>query len=108
MATSKKSVISQLQSVSEGALGKLTQSGATRSALQGAKELKDRGERLVHGLESIESRLAAIEERLSAIEGAKSKRAPARARSTAAKPRATTARTARASKAATAKAKPGS
>ncbi len=85
MAT-KNSVISQLQSVGEGALGKLTQSGPTRSALQGARELKDRGERLVHGLESIESRLAAIEKRLNALENVKPKRTT-RSRSTAAKPR---------------------
>jgi hypothetical protein len=86
MPTTKKSVISQLQTVSEGAIEKLTSNSAARTAIQSAKELRDRGERLVHGLESIEARLAAIEERLNALESVKPKGA-ARARS-AAKPRA--------------------
>jgi hypothetical protein len=78
-------VISQLQSVSEGALGKLTQSTATRSAVQGAMQLKDRGDRILRGLESIEERLTAIEKRLDAME----KPAARRTRTTASKPRST-------------------
>jgi hypothetical protein len=78
----KNTVISQLQSVSEGALGKLTQSQATRSAIEGAMSLKDRGDKILRGLESIEERLTAIEKRLAAME---KKPAATRSRSTATK-----------------------
>jgi hypothetical protein len=79
----KKTVISQLQSVGEGALGKITHSPATRTALQGAMAIKDRGGKVLHGLESIEERLIAIEKRLAALEG----KGATRARSTATKAR---------------------
>jgi hypothetical protein len=72
MATKKpqqKSVLSQLQSVGEGAIEKITQNSATRSALQGAMHLRDRGEQLVTGLVAIERRLVAVEKRLAALEG---------------------------------------
>ena len=81
-------VISGLQSVSEGALGKLTSSQATRSAVQGAMQLKDRGDRILRGLESIEERLTAIEKRLTAMEKLE-KQAASRTRTTTSKPRAT-------------------
>ncbi len=81
-------VISGLQSVSEGALGKLTSSQATRSAVQGAMQLKDRGDRILRGLESIEERLTAIEKRLTAME----KPATTRRRAATTKPRSTTAK----------------
>ena len=85
----KKSVMSQLASVGEGALDKIAHSPATRTALQGAMQLKDRGEKLVHGLDSVDDRLAAIEKRLDALEkAAKPKRTTARARSGASKTRA--------------------
>lgn len=70
----RKTVISQLQSVGEGALGKLAQSPATRSAVQGAVQVKERGERLLRTLESIDERLAAIEQRLGVLEKAAPKR----------------------------------
>lgn len=89
----KKSVISQLQTAGESALGKVTHNPATRTALKGAFELKDRGERIVHGLESIDGRLAAIEKRLAALEAQAPKR---RARPSAAASK--TASTARAAK----------
>ena len=73
----RKTVISQLQSVGEGALGKLAQSPATRTAVQGAIQVKERGERFLHTLESIEARLGAIEKRLAALEKPKPKRASA-------------------------------
>ena len=76
-------VISGLQSVSEGALGKLTSSQATKSAVQGAMQLKDRGDRILRGLESIEERLTAIEKRLTRSMGSRRsrpRRAPARPR----------------------------
>jgi hypothetical protein len=79
-------VISGLQSVSEGALGKLTSSQATRSAVQGAMQLKDRGDRILRGLESIEERLTAIEKRLTAMEKLEKQAA---SRTTTSKPRAT-------------------
>jgi hypothetical protein len=83
--------LQQLQTASEGALGKITQHPATRSALQSASQLKDKGDKLLAGLGSVEERLGAIEKRLDALEGkvAKSKPAATRSRSTASKPRAT-------------------
>jgi hypothetical protein len=86
----KNSVISQLQSVSEGALGKITSSQKTRTAVQGAMSLKDRGDKILRGLESIEERLTAIEKRLDAME--KKQSAPARSRSTTSKSRSTSAK----------------
>jgi len=80
----RKTVISQLQSVGEGALEKLAASPATRTALQGAVQVKEKGERFLHALESIDERLESIERRLSAIEKAKPKRATPASRSTAA------------------------
>ena len=65
----QKSVIEQLQAVGEDALGKITKNPATRSALQGASQLKDKGGKVFAGFESIEKRLAAIEKRLTALEG---------------------------------------
>ncbi len=85
----KNTVISQLQSVSEGALGKFTQNGATRSAAQAAMQLKDRGDRILRGLESIEERLTAIEKRLASIEAFEKKPAATRRRATASKSRST-------------------
>ncbi len=89
----KKSVISQLQSVGEDALGKLTKNPATRSALQGANQLKDRGGKVLAGFESLDKRLASIEKRLSTLES-QTKKAPASrsrtaTRKTTAKPRTT-------------------
>lgn len=70
----KKSVIAQLQTAGESAIEKVAQIPTTRTALKGAMQLKDRGERIVHGLESIDGRLAAIEKRLAALEGQAPKR----------------------------------
>jgi hypothetical protein len=41
--------------------------------LQGAVQVKERGERVIHALESIGERLTAIEDRLGALEKATSK-----------------------------------
>ena len=66
----RKTVISQLQSVGEGALGKLAQSPATRSAVQGAVQVKERGERLLGRSSRSRSGWRAIEKRLGALEKA--------------------------------------
>jgi hypothetical protein len=87
---SKKSVIEQLQAVGEDALGKITKNPATRSALQGASQLKDKGGKVFAGFESIEKRLTSIEKRLAALEGKAKKPTTTRARSTTRKTTAST------------------
>jgi len=83
MATNK-SVLSQLQSVGEDAIGRIAKSPTTRSALNSAMQLKERAGKTLNGLEDVEARLAAIEKRLSALEG-KAKPATTRASSTTTK-----------------------
>ena len=87
-------VISQLQSVSEGALGKLTAEpgdpvgGSGRDAAQGPGRPDPAA-----GLESIEERLTAIEKRLTAMEKPqKRRRRRARRSSRRRKPRPATAK----------------
>lgn len=87
----QKSVIEQLQAVGEDALGKITKNPATRSALQGASQLKDKGGKVFAGFESIEKRLTSIEKRLAALEGKAKKPTTTRTRSTAKKTTASTA-----------------
>ena len=84
----KRTVMSQLASVGEGALGKLAQSPATHKAVQGALQAKDRVEKVVRGLEGIEKRVEALEKRLAALEKTPAKKPAARPRTTkpAAKP----------------------
>jgi|SRR5579871_3348691 hypothetical protein len=82
-----KSQLQQLQSASESALGKITQNQTARSALQSAAQLKDKGDKLLSTLSSIEARLTAIEKRLDAVEGKAPKSAATRTRSAASKPR---------------------
>src|SRR5690348_11425971 len=77
----KKSVLSQLQSVGEDAVSRITKSPAARSALKKGGQLKDRAGKTLSGLEGIEGRLAAIEKRLAALKG-KAKPASTRSRST--------------------------
>jgi hypothetical protein len=72
----RKLTLGQLASVGEGAIGKLAQNPVTHKALEGALQVKERVEKLVNGLESVEQRLAAVEQRLDALEKAK-RRAPA-------------------------------
>ena len=67
----KKSVISQLATVGEEAIGKLAQNPATHKAVQGALQLKERVDDLgkrVRGLESLEKRLVVLEKRLDKLE----------------------------------------
>ena len=77
----RKSVISQIQTVGEEALGKIAKTDAARNALQRASELRERAGKSLTGLEAVEKRLDAIEARLTALEGK-----PSRSRSTASKP----------------------
>jgi phage shock protein A len=73
----RKLTLGQLASVGEGAIGKLAQNPVTHKALEGAMQLKERVEKLVNGLESVEQRLAAVEKRLDALEKPK-RRTPAK------------------------------
>jgi hypothetical protein len=84
----KKTVMTQLASVGEGAIERIAQNPATRSAYLSALQLKDRGERLVLSLGVFDERLTAIEKRLTALEKAAKPKQATRARA-AAKPRPT-------------------
>ena len=77
----RKLMLGQLASVGEGAIGKLAQNPVTHKALEGALQVKERVEKLVNGLESVEQRLAAVEQRLDALEKPK-RRTPAKSTST--------------------------
>jgi hypothetical protein len=66
MATGR-TVISQLASVGEGALGKLAQNPVTKGAVEQAMQLKERVEKLVNGLADVEERVAKLEQRMDAI-----------------------------------------
>jgi hypothetical protein len=71
----KKTVLGQLASAGEEAIGKLSQIPGANKALEGFVQVKDRVEKLVHGLETMEKRMKAVEKRLDALE--KPKRRPA-------------------------------
>jgi hypothetical protein len=75
MAT-KRTVISQLASVGEEALGRIVQNPVTHRAREGAVQIRDRVEKLVLGLTGVEDRVARLEERVDRLEQAK--RAPAK------------------------------
>ena len=64
----RRTVISQLASAGEEALGQLAQNPVTRRALEGAMQVRDRVEKLVTGLADIDGRVARIEKRLDALE----------------------------------------
>jgi hypothetical protein len=67
----KKSVMSQLASVGEEALGKLAQNPAAHKAIQGALQMKERVDDLskrVRGLEALEKRLDKLEKRLDKLD----------------------------------------
>jgi hypothetical protein len=67
MAT-KRTMLGQLTSVGEGAIGRLAQNPVTNKALEGAIQVKGRVEKVVRGLESMERRMTAVEKRLTALE----------------------------------------
>jgi len=77
-------MLGQLASVGEGAIGKLAQNPVTHKALEGAMQVKERVEKLVNGLESLEQRMTAVEQRLDALEKPK-RRATTTKSTTAAK-----------------------
>jgi hypothetical protein len=79
----KRTMLGQLTSVGEGAIGRLAQNPVTHKALESAMQVKDRVEKVVRGLESIEGRMAAVEKRLDSLE--KPKRRTATRKTTAAK-----------------------
>lgn len=79
----RKLVLGQLASVGEGAIGKLAQNPVTHKALEGALQVKERVEKVVKGLESLEQRMTAVEQRLDALE--KPKRATSAKSTTARK-----------------------
>jgi len=72
----KRTMLGQLTSVGEGAIGKLAQNPVTSRAVEGALQAKERVEKVVRSLESMEERMAAVEKRLEALE--KPKRAATR------------------------------
>jgi hypothetical protein len=63
-----KLTLGQLASVGEGAIGRLTQNPVTQKALEGAVQLKERVEKLMAGVDSLEQRMTAVEQRLDALE----------------------------------------
>jgi hypothetical protein len=63
----RKLVLGQLASVGEGAIGKLAQNPVTHKALEGALQVKERFEKLVNGILSLEQRMTAEEKRLDAL-----------------------------------------
>ena len=77
-------MLGQLASVGEGAIGKLAQNPVTHKSLEGAMQVKERVEKLVIGLESLEQRMTAVEQRLDALEKPK-RRATTTKSTTAAK-----------------------
>ena len=64
----KRTMLGQLTSVGEGAIGRLAQNPVTNKALESAIQVKERVEKVVRGLESMEGRMAAVEKRLEALE----------------------------------------
>ena len=80
----RKLMLGQLAAVGEGAIGKLAQNPVTHRALEGAMQVKERVEKLVNGLESLEQRMTAVEQRLDALEKPK-RRATTTKSTTAAK-----------------------
>jgi type II secretory pathway component PulJ len=61
-------MLGQLTSVGEGAIGRLAQNPVTHKAVEGAIQVKERVEKVVRGLESMERRMVAVEKRLEALE----------------------------------------
>jgi len=80
----KRTMLGQLTSVGEGAIGRLAQNPVTHKAVESAIQVKERVEKVVRGLESMERRMVAVEKRLEALEKPK-RRTTTRKTTTAAK-----------------------
>ena len=80
----KRTMLGQLTSVGEGAIGRLAQNPVTHKAVESAIQVKERVEKVVRGLESMDRRMVAVEKRLEALEKPK-RRATTRKTTTAAK-----------------------
>jgi hypothetical protein len=68
----RRSILSQMASFGEDALGRLAQNPTTSRMMQSAVELKERVDdlaRRVRGLEELEQRVEALEQRLDGLEG---------------------------------------
>jgi hypothetical protein len=68
----RRSIISQMASLGEDALGRLAQNPTTGRMMQSAVELKERVDdlaRRVRGLEELEQRVEGLEQRLGRLEG---------------------------------------
>jgi len=64
----KRTMLGQLTSVGEGAIGRLAQNPVTHKAVESAIQVKERVEKVVRGLESMDRRMLAVEKRLAALE----------------------------------------
>ena len=64
----KRTMLGQLTSVGEGAIDRLAQNPIAHKAVEGAIQVKERVEKVVRGLESMERRMVAVEKRLEALE----------------------------------------
>jgi hypothetical protein len=80
----KRNVMSQLASVGEDALGKITQNAVAHRAIESAMQLKDRVEKLVYGQAELEGRVTKLEQRVTKLERAG--RTPPKRASTRSKP----------------------
>jgi hypothetical protein len=67
----KRTVMSQLASAGEEALGRLAQNPMTHRALESALGLKERVEKVVSSLADMDGRVSRIEQRLDALEKSK-------------------------------------
>ena len=68
----RRSIISQMASLGEDALGRLAQNPTTSRMMQSAVELKERVDdlaRRVRGLEELEQRVEGLEQRLDRLDG---------------------------------------
>src|SRR2546429_3970619 len=79
----RKLMLGQLAAVGEGAIGRLAQNPVTHKALEGAMQVKERVEKLMNGLESLEQRMTAAEQRLDALEKPKRRATPTKSRTAA-------------------------
>ncbi len=64
----KRLMISQLTSMSEGAITKLASSEMRQKAFQGALQMKERVERMVSAMTELDTRVTALEKRVDALE----------------------------------------